>query len=714
MPAPVDTPQQESDETWKIDKYRTLPLYMNTRAQCKLLLQQAFLSVFRARESEDSFIYVRRQRLIQQITSAYSVVSFRSQIETVIYETQSYEHYRAWNWYLLFIWESMCYSKADSLHWMKLLLDHMFRMTEVSDDWEWKIVQSEMITYLKDNGTFVRFYSQFFELYYPKWVEIVRQMNTSVIQQYQQPYNYYNLLHTLKKVVWIWNFSHHLLKPADSLLSSRTPWDQIHQTSTRYNRRHQTYILPADSVISSRDTQIHARYVLLPLIHLEKQNLIHHVVLSNQLLASMVPIYQRVRKTYDAISALIHVEKTLSLMQKEREHISTFSTYDRDIQHKYKSLYNDIHRKQDYHRRMAKQLNDIIFNQEWYELIRWNLTIFRGVHWISNNMFQNIGFLMLPFAKVKTYTFSEHRLPKDLINDIIITAKQMYREHWGNITHLSQLYMFLSNSMYFNQTFSFVKNVLIDPRFGQQNHQVYESTQTYNTNMRIIFELLKSGIKIPDMYKTNVIQFIQMIFKEYKRSVNRLLINRINYRLTNMNLNRVFNTTGGDGNCLTRLYDMHISTGIYKIINIVEFFDMVLKWIVKQKSFSRIDVLNLAQMIRSQWEFTQTLSFTEQNEFLYGLNVQRYVTSNPYFTEQLLQDPDVDLEWWGLYRRDSGMSVIEMDDELDAITFIHMEHPVILPSGQKVDRSTYQLLLQNDGKDPFTREDLEPLSEMEQ
>ena len=153
---------------------------------------------------------------------------------------------------------------------------------------------------------------------------------------------------------------------------------------------------------------------------------------------------------------------------------------------------------------------------------------------------------------------------------------------------------------------------------------------------------------------------------------------------------------------------------IYKIINIVEFFDMVLKWIVKQKSFSRIDVLNLAQMIRSQWEFTQTLSFTEQNEFLYGLNVQRYVTSNPYFTEQLLQDPDVDLEWWGLYRRDSGMSVIEMDDELDAITFIHMEHPVILPSGQKVDRSTYQLLLQNDGKDPFTREDLEPLSEMEQ
>ena len=710
MPAPVDRPQQESDDTWKIDKYYTLPLYMNTRAQCKLLLQQAYISVFKVNETQDSFIYVRRQRLIQQISSAYSIISFRSQIEKVIYESYSYEYYRAWNWYLLFIWENMCYSKADSLHWMKLLLDHMFNMTEVSNDWNWKTIQSEMITYLKDNGTFMRFYNQFFELYYPKWVEIVKQMNPSVITGYQRPYNYYNLLHTLKKVIWIWNFGHRLLKPADSLLSCRTPWDQVHQTSTRYNRRHQSYILPSDSIISSQDSQIHARYVLLPLIHLEKPNLIQHVVLSNQLLESMVPIYQRVRKSYDAISTLIHMNKTLSMMQKEREHISTFSTYDRNIQHKYEILYNDIRVKKDDHQSVAKQLNNIIFNQEWYDLIRWNLTIFRGVHWISNSMFQNIGFLMLPFAKVKHHTFSEHKMPNVLVNEIIMMAKQMYREQWGNISHLSQLYMFLSNCMYFKQTFPFVKNVLIDPRFGQQNHQVYESTQTYNTNMRIIFELLKSGIEIPDMYKTNVIQFIQMIFKEQNHLAHRLLVTRMNMRLTNTNLNRIFNTNGGDGNCLTRLYDMHVQVGISKIINIVDFFEMVLKWVVKQRTFSRIDVLNLAQMIRKQWEFTQKLSFTEQNEFLYGLNVQRYVTSNPYFTEHLLQDPDVDLEWWGLYRREKE----QMDTELDSITFIHMEHPILLPSGQKVDRSTYQLLLQNDGKDPFTREDLPPLSEMEQ
>lgn len=712
MPAPVDTPQQESDDTWKIEKYNTIPIYMNTRAQCKLLLQQAYISVFKTNEMEDSFTYVRRQRLIQQITSAYSIISFRSQIEKIIYETQSYEYYRAWNWYLLFIWENMCYSKADSLHWMKLMLDHMFRMIEVSDDWDWKIVQSEMITYLKDNGTFTRFYSQFFEMYYSKWIEIVKQMNTAVISAYQKPYNYYNLLHTLKKIIWIWNFGHNLLKPADSLLASRTPWDQIHQTSTRYNRRHQSYILSSDNVISSRDSQIHARYVLLPLIHLEKPNLIHHVVLSNQLLSSMIPIYQRVRKSYDAISALIHLKKTLSMMQEKREHIATFSTYDRDIQRKYEMLYGDIEVKMKLHKSMAKQLNDIVFNHEWYELIRWNLIVSRGVHWISNSLFQNIGFLMLPFAKVKTHTFSEHRLPDYLVNDIIITAKQMYREHWGNIQHLSQLYMFLSNSMYFKQTFSFVKNVLTDPRFGQQNHQVYESTQTYNTNMRIIFELLKSDIDIPDMYKTNVIQFIQMIFKEQKRSLSRMLISRHNMRLINTNLNRVFNTTGGDGNCLTRLYDMHVQPAIAKIHNNVEFFEMVLRWVVKQKSFSRIDVLNVVQMIRTQWEFMKKLSFTEQNEFIYELNVQRYVMSNPYIAEQMLQDPDVDLEWWGLYRREQ--ETIEMDTELDAITFIQMEHPVSLPSGQKVDRSTYQLLLQNDGKDPFTREDLEPLSEMEQ
>jgi hypothetical protein len=37
----------------------------------------------------------------------------------------------------------------------------------------------------------------------------------------------------------------------------------------------------------------------------------------------------------------------------------------------------------------------------------------------------------------------------------------------------------------------------------------------------------------------------------------------------------------------------------------------------------------------------------------------------------------------------------------DAITKIRIEDPVRLPSGQYVDRSTYHILRQTTGKDPF-------------
>jgi hypothetical protein len=101
-------------------------------------------------------------------------------------------------------------------------MDHLYRVRKTCDHWDWTLIMDETRKYLLDNGNFYRFYSEFFTILYPKWYETISKIDTSASTIVQS-----NLVTVsiVKKIIWIWNFAHRLIKPVDILLGCNTRWD---------------------------------------------------------------------------------------------------------------------------------------------------------------------------------------------------------------------------------------------------------------------------------------------------------------------------------------------------------------------------------------------------------------------------------------------------------------------------------------------------------
>lgn len=112
-------------------------------------------------------------------------------------------------------------------------------------------------------------------------------------------------------------------------------------------------------------------------------------------------------------------------------------------------------------------------------------------------------------------------------------------------------------------------------------------------------------------------------------------------------------------------------------------------------------MLELEEAIRTLWLELQGLDETERIPSLPGTTtVATLLRSHaPWNVPLIVSELDpAHKEWWGV--KDC---VIEKNEEvnMDAVTQLPIEDPVCLPSGQYVDRSTYDILRQTTGKDPF-------------
>ena len=657
------------------------------------------------------------ERLIGRLESYYTYEPTRIELEQYMKHCKDPFILKVWNIMLLLcVCQNINDSDSDSdsniklqHHWVKIWSDHYFRIKNIKSV---KIEWWELRELLLERGLF----SQFYVL----WIHLINSYGKLIVDNPINIKTMYSQVLIHKILVCI-SLTLQMIHP---MVVCQPRMDAFH-----YLQRQQQYAsisVSWDSIIPSPMIREQGRQtsLLLPLIHSKNILLSKTMVLMNKLNSIIIQLQTLKREYLQDYYVYKHSLNIISKMKSGSRYYSQRSSYTENFKDYYGLLKNQIKHNQKHLNHNLQYLNNILEDNSLFELFDWQLRIYKMVGWMPDNVFQNIGFTLIPNNRIlfREDENSSKYIPDNYLLTVIDVFREMYKNVWGNINQRTSIYLFLSNSelKFFKDREGLFNDWLCDPRYCSSSNPLWNTTQSFNTNMRMLFHLMKMGW-YPQETGSNFIYLIVQQLHYIKNKINsyssltsyqnnRLDIQTV-YRRLRMTIDSDFNTI----NTKAHTFNSLINEQVIIDYTYQDFMCCLVHWIQNLVEIKQMSFLQLEEAVRECWNVMQDhYSYIEKTPDFQRLNIQASLRNNPVWSRAIIshlyQNKSL-IDWWQLCADSDEEEDDDSDDEetLDAITRIRMENPVRLPSGSMVDRTTYTMLLQTSGKDPFTMVDLPSL-----
>lgn len=643
-----------------------------------------------------------RIRLLRKLSTMYAYKPYRIRLETHYENVKDPASAKAHVMALVWQWSLTVRQQPDKrnhmTHWMKLWVDALFRYEElglIRFTELWPDIRSE---WLIPNGLFVRWNKGWGHLLESMYSHIKNisftQISTNIL---------FNFKRLLRAWTWNWSVIHPLTWISPTAMQHRLVSQNQRNTSmlvTRSNAIWNPHMIPFDADQFS--------YIALPLLHLNRAYVTQQIMIGIQLAKLAIQLQKINRKHISELYLISQAKRVVHTFKQKNQYYLYNSCYSdvyknqlRNAEHALETSYQQMHT-------VYQSIQSCFESEDWNDLLRRFLRIARSTHWIPDVIFQNIGFTLIPNRRIQLHSIPK-KVHKKLYREAIRFANAFLGQTWGNIIHQASLLLFLTHSEIMTQETVRLYDTywLNDERYIRETHPIFNTTQTYATNYRISFHLMKSRQPLP---RSAIATFCHLLVYQLNTLKQYLLRFNTNYEYTNhrtthINLNRSLglNTSNHTIDC-NRMMDSVIrlinSEKVLESITLQEYFYQVIEWLSRQSYIPLLSAISLEEAIRTFWKELQGLDETEQIA-----DIQKPWSPFP----QLLRNPawviplstseldDAILRIWGIQNLSSQQS----SEDVDIITQLPIENPVRLPSGHVVDESTYTILRQTTGKDPF-------------
>ena len=650
-------------------------------------------------------------RLIDRMESYYIYEPTRMELEQFLKECKDPFILKVWNIMLLLC---VCQNLNGNdiklqYHWIKLWSDHYFRLHTVRGikmDW------SELREILLQRGE----YSQFHTV----WIHLMDSYARLLTDQNVKYKTMYGQVMTHKMIVLL-NLNLHMIHP--TVLCQRH-MDAFHWVPNG-QRQYSPISVAWDTVIPSSIIREQNRQssLLLPLIHCKNKHISTTMLLMNKLNTLIIQIQSYKRGYLQELYIQQRSQHIIHKMKMGSRYYSQRSSYTDNFKDYYDLLINHINNNKIHIKHSINYLNRLLEDDNLFDILSWQINVYKVVGWIPDNLFQNIGFTLIPNNRmqIREDNWDKKYIPDNYLHNVMDMFSLMYRNDWGNINQRTSIYLFLSNCnlKFFREREGLYLDWMSDPRYCASSNPLWNTTQSFNTNMRILFHLMKQGW-YPREQMSN---FIYLIVQQLNVMKNRISSYAQNptyqrdrledtsiYRKLRMSVDTDFDAISTK---VSTLYSL-VNDNVMMDFTYQDFLCCLVNWIEKIDTIPQLSFFQLEETLRECWNMMQShYNYIEKTPEFCKLNIQATLMKNPIWSRNIIVNMDQKLdilEWWKLHSEDYRESDEDEDETLDAITRMRMESPVRLPSGSMVDRSTYIMLLQTSGKDPFTMVDLPSLS----
>lgn len=656
-----------------------------------------------------------RERILNKIETMYTYIPFRNSLEKAFSSIKDVNLMKSHAWFLLWLWARKANhsSKQTDIqlqqHWLKLWMDCLIRYEDLNnvklfhsiwpDMREWLLKYNYMKKWLVCWGNLLGSYY--------KIIKNIKSVARLTLNQ----------LYVIKKALVMWNWNQTILHPINHC---RRNASMRHFANEQATRNRKDLFIHKDLVISTEDIwQNNNNYILLPMLHLNNNYISQQVLLSHSLLHIGTKLQSLIREQI-ANMYIYDTTNTITDTFKETNKYYTFSSPYSEL---YKEQLDDIKYHGEQLKRESisihKRYANVVECVEWFNLLKWNIHLVHRTGWIYDSLFQNIGFSIIPHRRIQLRPYAKF-IDNEFVCILCNFIKRFMRENWGNITHRTSLLLFISNSELSvnskQRSSIFNKYWLNDIRYTQDTNPLFNTTQTYSTNKRILFHYMRSGWYIKESIP-GICHLIVYELTVMKRKLTAYFRNNdyINTRPNSENITRKLglntaNNRISDQNRLHRQIQDLMGEKVLEVNTMQEVLYQTLEWLSRVQFLPLFSVLELEEVLRTFWDVLSKLELTERIPELYNItSPMQLLAKNPAWIVPLRTSElsDEILSWWGIQK-------IETDDDvespsspnIDIITKLPIEDPVTLPSGHVVDRSTYTILLQSSGKDPFNMEPL--------
>lgn len=645
-----------------------------------------------------------RDRILRKLETFYVYIPYRNALERSLQTVRDQD--TALSHWIFLMWMWVKYADAPyniRQHWLKLWMDTGVRYSIQGVIPPFSHIWQNMREILLSEGRFERWCMS--------WRDLV-EVYVKQIKHYESPQTQnINRLYAIRKATSIWNWNHIILHP--TILHS-PKGSEIHGQPLNPSQR-SYYIKKEDTIYPvGRLQECTFEYILLPHIHRNHSGMTQHILLGLSLLKNGLTIQTKIRESIanqylsDTMCSILN---TFKVNNHYYTYQSGYTEYYRSQLERLESYYVQTNIQ---HTTIREEYNSVVAQDEWFSMIASSLDLYMAAGWMSDTLFQNMGYCLIPHRRIQRNHYPKY-IQDSFVKKCYAVGKRMMEETWGNVSHHASILLFLANSNHRGTTERWKlleKHWLSDTRFMQSNSPIYQTTQMFKTNQRLSFHLMRSGWNSTSVL-SSLCHCISRELQEMKEYVVRtpttydFVENRVN--LVNISRTLGLNTASYSVESMNRAKSLlsMLNDKVIHMFVIQEYLEQVIVWIQGLHNIPMLSVLELEESIRTLWQELQGLDATErisswsQTPSIFTL-LRNHV---PWIVPLIVSDLDESKkQWWGIQgiKRELVTDVME-----DAITNIPIEDPVCLPSGQYVDRSTYQILRQTTGKDPFNMASLD-------